>query len=455
MNEKFNENAKVEKFNNMLGIAVRLAVRYRSLDIRNAFIFKNGNRRYKYLVLGHEETYFVKEHSDSKNKYSEDDIKMLEFLVDNIFVVFAGKVFQQTVGIPMGTNCAPLLADIFLYSYEADFIQSLLSTGKKHLASRFNLTYRYIDDVLSINNPEFENYLGQMYPAELEIKDTTESTTSASYLDLLLSIGRDGQLHTSIYDKRDDFNFHITNFPFLSSNIPSSPAYGVFISQLIRYSRACSSYDCFILRARRLSSKLLKQGYLAERLKSSFRKFYGRYGDLIQQYEVSLSRMLNDILILDQQWLPNQSDFPPISWPWYRAWPSPIMSGFHGAFATGVACQQGTLTLPDTWFRPQFWDLLMLQLLRPNSSNLPCLYSTFHLEYPLVLSRFYSIDNYVYNALHLWERQSCYFAVSMNVHADLTLHTSRYFIELSIIVKSALLTILQNKNHERIVDKHS
>ena len=270
--------------------------------IRNAFIFKNGNRRYKYLVLGHEETYFVKEHADSKNKYSEDDIiKMLEFLVDNIFVVFAGKVIQQTVGIPMGTNCAPLLADIFLYSYVADFIQSLLSTGKKHLTSRFNLTYRYIDDVLSINNPEFENYLGQMYPAELEIKDTTESTTSASYLDLLLSIGRNGQLHTSIYDKRDDFNFHITNFPFLSSNIPSSPAYGVFISQLRRYSRACSSYECFILRARRLSSKLLKQGYLAERLKSSFRKFYGRYGDLIQQYEVSLSRMLNDILILDQQ----------------------------------------------------------------------------------------------------------------------------------------------------------
>ena len=129
--------------------------------IRNAFIFKNGNRRYKYLVLRHEETYFVKEHSDSKSKYSEDDIiKMLEFLVDNIFVVFAGKVFQQTVGIPMGTNCAPLIADIILYSYEADFIQSLLSTEKKHLASRFNLTYRYIDDVLSINNPEFENYLG-------------------------------------------------------------------------------------------------------------------------------------------------------------------------------------------------------------------------------------------------------------------------------------------------------
>ena len=96
-----------------------------------------------------------------------------------------------------------------------------------------------------------------MYPAELEIKDTMESNTSASYLDLLLSIESDGQLRTSLYDKRDDFNFHITYFPFLSSNIPSSPAYGVFISQLIRYARTCSSDECFILRAARLSFKLL------------------------------------------------------------------------------------------------------------------------------------------------------------------------------------------------------
>ena len=98
-----------------------------------------------------------------------------------------------------------------------------------------------------------------MYTAELEIKDITETTTSASYLDLLLSIGRDGQLQTSIYDKRDDFNFHITKLPFLSSIIQSSPAYGVVISHLIRYARACSWYECFIMRARRLSSKLLKQ----------------------------------------------------------------------------------------------------------------------------------------------------------------------------------------------------
>ena len=92
--------------------------------------------------------------------------------------------------------------------------------------------------------------------------------------------------------------------------------------------------------------------------------------------------MLNDILTLDQQWLPNRSDFPSISWP------SPNYEWFPWSIFNGCSSQQGTLTFPTTWFRPPFWDLLVLQLLRPDSTNLPCLYSTFRLEYPLVLSRF-------------------------------------------------------------------
>ena len=191
------------------------------------------------------------------------------------------------VHLPVGCSFPCTFSGFFFGSHTF-----LALDRRQRLASQFNFTYRYSDDVLSINNPDFENYLSQMYPPELEIKDTTESNTSASYSDLLLSIGRDGQLHTSLYDKRDDFNFHITNFPFLSSNIPFSPANGVFISQLIRYARASSSYECFILRAVRLSNKLLGQ----ERLRSSLIKFYGMYGDLIKQYEVPLSRMLHDIL---------------------------------------------------------------------------------------------------------------------------------------------------------------
>ena len=72
-----------------------------------------------------------------------------------------------------------------------------------------------------------------MYPIELKIKEMAESNTSAFYINLLLSIGRDGQRHTSIYDFRDDFNFHTTNFPFPSTYVLFRPP-GVFISQFIR-----------------------------------------------------------------------------------------------------------------------------------------------------------------------------------------------------------------------------
>jgi hypothetical protein len=99
-----------------------------------------------------------------------------------------------------------------------------------------NHTFRYTDDVLSINNHDFHNYVHLIYPDELEIKDTTESDKSASYLDILLNVDSNGRLKATIYDKRDDFDFAIVDFPFLCtcSNIPLSPVYGVHISQLIR-----------------------------------------------------------------------------------------------------------------------------------------------------------------------------------------------------------------------------
>ena len=161
-----------------------------------------------------------------------------------------------------------------------------------------------------------------MYPVELEIKHTTESNTSASYLNLLPSIGRDGQLHTSIYDKRDEFNSQIINVPFLSSNIPALPAYGVFISQLIRYTRACSSYGCFILKAIRLSNKLIELGCVKERLKSSLRKFYGLYWDLSNNIKFSSQEWimtLCSLTIYDDNPLPIW--LYTNLWPYYRTRP--------------------------------------------------------------------------------------------------------------------------------------
>ena len=91
-------------------------------------------------------------------------------------------------------------------------------------------------------------------------------------------------------------------------------------------------------------------------------------------------------LLLDIGWF--VLFFPSISWHWYLAGPPPNDEWFPWSICIGCGCQQGTLTLQDTWFLPPFLDLLMLQLLRPVFPNLPCLFSTFHLEYPSVLSRF-------------------------------------------------------------------
>ena len=141
--------------------------------------------------------------------------------------------FTQTVGIPKGTNCAPLLADLFSYSYETDFIQGLLKKNEKKLARSFNFTFHYIYDVLSLNNSRFGDFVDCIYPIEPEIKDTTDADRSASYLELHLEINSAGWLRTKLYDKRDDLNFPILNFPFVCSNIPAAPAYGVYISHLI------------------------------------------------------------------------------------------------------------------------------------------------------------------------------------------------------------------------------
>jgi len=118
----------------------------------------------------------------------------------------------------------------------------------------------YIQDALSLNNSRFGDFVDRIYPVELEIKDTTDTDRSASYLDLYLEIDSEGRLRTKLFDKRDGFNFPIVNFPFICSNIPVAPTYGVYISQLIRYSRACGSYQKFIDRGLLLTRKLLNKG---------------------------------------------------------------------------------------------------------------------------------------------------------------------------------------------------
>ena len=144
----------------------------------------------------------------------------------------------------MGTNCASLAADLFLFCYERDFMLSLSDNNPTDIIEVFNSTSRYLDDLLNIDNPYFEQMVDQIYPTELQLNRKNSSETEALVLDLNLLI-TNNIVSFKIYDALDDFDFEIVNFPFLDGDVPRSPSYGVYISQFIRFARVCSNVDEF------------------------------------------------------------------------------------------------------------------------------------------------------------------------------------------------------------------
>ena len=198
-----------------------------------------------YLACNDKNAFFTSEQPKRYKLWScQKMCDALHYLLDNIFIRFGSKLYRQIVGIPMGTNCAPLVADLFLFCYERDFMLSLSDNNQADIIEAFNSTSRYLDDLLNIDNPYFEQMVGQIYPTELQLNKANSSDTEAPFLDLNLSI-TNGIVSSKIYDKRDGFNFEIVNFPFLDGDVPRSPSYGVYISQLIRFARVCSNVDDF------------------------------------------------------------------------------------------------------------------------------------------------------------------------------------------------------------------
>ena len=135
--------------------------------------------------------------------------------MDNIYIRFGTKLYRQIVGIPMGTNCAPLVADLFLFCYERDFMTSLSDIKQAEIIEAFKSTSRYLDDLFSIDNPYFEGMVNRIYPPELQLNKANTSDTEAPFFDLHLSISN-GFVSSKIYDKRDDFDFDIVTFDIVT-----------------------------------------------------------------------------------------------------------------------------------------------------------------------------------------------------------------------------------------------
>ena len=178
-------------------------------------------------------------------------------------------------------------------------ISSDLKWGKhiSTICSKANNTISFLKRNINISNKSIKEkaYVSLVRPT-LEYAGSVWDPYQQNDIHRLEMVQFDdsGQLSTKIYDKRDDFNFKIINFPNMCSNIPASPAYGVYISQLIRYARASSNYSDFLKRHLHLRNRLLDQGYKKIRLIRSLKKFIFRYQYLVEIYSVSAEKIISD-----------------------------------------------------------------------------------------------------------------------------------------------------------------
>ena len=192
----------------------------------------------------------------------------------------------------MGTNCAPLVADLFLFCYEGDFMTSLSDVKQAEIIEAFKSTSRYLDDLLDIDNPYFEGIVNRIYPPELQLNKANTCDTEAPFLDLHLSIS-DGFVSSKICDKRDDFGFDVVGFPFFGGDVPRSASCGVCVSRLVRFARVSSHVVDFNARNKSLTARLLQQGYRYHKLRKTFSGFCRRRCGLVSGFSVGLKTLLH------------------------------------------------------------------------------------------------------------------------------------------------------------------
>jgi hypothetical protein len=211
---------------------------------------------------------------------------LIQFLIMNTYVMNGEVLKRQVVGIPMGTNCAPNLANLYLYAYESEFIDRLVSIGKINVAKSFHMTFRLIDDTLSIDNPHWRVYIakeysaipvngdvGGIYPKALILNDTTvKRDKEVTFLGIRICDFK-GKLKLSVFDKRSEFPFNVIRYPNMHSIIPTNIPYGVLTGQLYRYHRICSSITEFVKEGRKIVTILLAQGCTINRITQTIEKF--------------------------------------------------------------------------------------------------------------------------------------------------------------------------------------
>ena len=253
--------------------------------INSMFQLKNK----KYLNITPKSATF----SDKKGTFisitQQDIVTIVDFLINNCFIIHGGKVYKEVVGIPTGTNCASDLANIFLHVFEKRKVRKLVEEENEEDIVMLGDNFRYQDDLISFaGGADNENVIFNTYPNEMVIKNTNVTANHTTYLDLDIKV-IDNKYVFNSFDKRNKFNFQIVNYPNLRGNIPSKAAYGVFTSQLVRFVKINLRVEDFGNDVKRLVNKLSKQGYDLNRLVNAYAKFTRKYIGLWARFGMDIS----------------------------------------------------------------------------------------------------------------------------------------------------------------------
>ena len=207
----------------------------------------------------------------------------LTHLISNCYFSVGNVVMRQNIGIPMGIDPAHFWANLFLYTYEHDYIKKLIKEDRVK-AKLFHSTFRFIDDLCSINDwGEFGRVFKDIYPNnELELKVEHEGD-SASFLNLDIRV-EENQLFYKLYDKRDEFPFSIVRMPYLSSNIPKKIFYSALIGEFLRIARATFYLSDYEPKAIDLVKRIVNQGSDRKCVEKYILKIIRRHPDSFYQF---------------------------------------------------------------------------------------------------------------------------------------------------------------------------
>ena len=217
----------------------------------------------------------------------------VNFVLFQTFTIFAGQCFKQIKGVPMGGNCSPLLADLFLCVCEIDFLKAQKEKGNFNIYKILSKASRYIDDIVVYDFKYFHNYIHDIYPTDLQVDRSGDDPYCVDYLDVNLLFSN-GKVQTSVFHKVELFNFNVTTLTFPENCAPISLGYNVFAGQVLRYGRICSNLNMFVLRVKKTVNLLSSRGYVCNELTVYFLRILHKHNYILQKFDLFGAQQLVD-----------------------------------------------------------------------------------------------------------------------------------------------------------------